>query len=550
VTAIPLRAAILARVSSDTQLREGLGLSVQLDKGRAVIAGNGWTPAGEFVDEGVTGTMLDRPAVRALLAECQAGRVDMVVMAAASRMARDEVVDAQLRKALYDAGVAVCINGQVFQPTKEGMLNLGIQGVVAAYQRRDLIDTMAAGQHKRAEVGGWPGGPPPFGIRLAYPPRPDGGKPKPVPELDDREARVLREAWRLIVTEGRSTWQAAAELNTRPGYHPRTSPRWTHNNLRRILMRPALVGQMTWGKPPKPGTRPKDGKTHRATGRYGQHAVTIPAIFTQDEYDQLQAELARSTTPTPAKSATYLLSGRGHQHLIMACGGAAHGVHDRRPGRTRQYRCWHHRSEEPERCGCLNIDADELESWVRTYVLALLQNPGLLDEAIRRALSELSESSATAEQPDELDRRIGQLERALAGAYEAGLRGGLDPQALAAATRTLSEDLAALRGRRERMVLAQAAEADRQARLRALPGLADQAVGWDAEDWRAFIARWDIHVHVVKWLTTEELAQFPEGMRTLPYVVHIEGLLPREMASEAPRCWTCCRPPTPVTAVS
>jgi DNA invertase Pin-like site-specific DNA recombinase len=546
ITAPPpaLRAALLARVSSDTQLREGLGLDVQLDRGREVISSNGWTPAGEFVDEGITGTMLDRPAVRELLADCSAGRVDVVVMAAASRMARDEVVDAQLRKALYDAGVAVCINGQVFQPTKEGMLNLGIQGVVAAYQRRDLIEQMAAGQHKRAETGGWPGGPPPFGLRLEYPPREDGGKPKPVTRVDPHEAEVIKTAWRLIVTEGKSTWQAAAELNGL-GLTPRRSPRWVHNHLRRTLMNRSLIGEMTWGKPPKPGPK-REGKTHRGTGKYGSHAVSIPAVLTPDEWTQLQAALARSTTPTPTKAAPYMLSGRGHQHLFGPCSGAFHGVWDRRGGRVRQYRCTNRRPEIPrdQQCGCLNIAADELESWVRTYVLALLQNPGLLDEAIRRWIAP---DPAPVGDTEDLDGQIAKLERSLANAYEAGLRGGLDPQALAAATANITADLEALRGRREKVGLAQAAEAERQARLAELPQIARQAAGWDDQEWRQFVARFDLHIHIVAW---GPVPQLPKGMRTLPYVVHIEGVMPRDLASEAPRCWTCCRPPTPVTAVS
>jgi DNA invertase Pin-like site-specific DNA recombinase len=554
ITAPPpaLRAALLARVSSDTQLREGLGLDVQLDRGRDVISRNGWTPAGEFVDEGITGTMLDRPAVRELLTECQTGRVDVVVMAAASRMARDEVVDAQLRKALYDAGVAVCINDQVFQPTKEGMLNLGIQGVVAAYQRRDLIEQMAAGQHKRAQVGGWPGGPPPYGLRLEYPPRPDGGKPKPVAVVDPHEAEVITTAWRLIVTEGKSTWQAAAELNAL-GLTPRRSPRWVHNHLRRTLMNRSLIGEMTWGKPPRPGPK-REGKTHRGTGKYGSHAVSIPTILTPSEWDALQAALARSTTPTPAKASLYMLSGRGHQHLIMPCGGVAHGVNDKRPGRGRTYRCANRRPELPpdEQCGCLRIDAEELEWWVRVQVLGLLQNPDLMSEAMRVWLEPEPAPADGSETPDGLDGRIAQLERALAGAYEAELRGGLDPQALAAATANITADLEALRGRRERMVAAQAAEAERQARLAELPRLAVEAMTWDDQQWRAFAARWDIHVHVVRWLTSDEMAlRSPIGdPPPFPYLARVEGVYPRAQQSEAPRCWTCCRPPTPVTAVS
>jgi hypothetical protein len=316
-------------------------------------------------------------------------------------------------------------------------------------------------------------------------------------------------------------------------------------------MRRSLVGELVWAKPPDPAWAhlPKDQRGHRSTGKYGEPVqVKLPAILSPDEFDRLQAALQASTTPTPTKAVPYLLSGRGHQHLLMPCDGAAHGVWDRSGNRRRQYRCTNRRPELPpaEQCGCLRLDAEQVEWWVRVSVLGLLSNPDLMDEAMLAALEPEPATHPRVSTAD-LGVQIGRLERTLAGAYEGGLRAGLDPQALAVATGNITADLAVLRGRRERVVLAQAEAADRQARLSELPRIAEEAWAWDDQQWRQFIARWGIHVHVVRWLTGAEMAlRSPIGdPPPMPFVARIEGLYPRDAENQAPRCWTCSRPPTP-----
>lgn len=528
-----VRAALLARVSTDHQVQDGTGLDVQLDKGREVIERNGWTPAGEFVDEGESGTVLDRPAVRKLLAACSAGQVQVVVMTSVSRMARDEVVDAQLRKVLYDAGVAVCLDGQVFQLTKEGMFNLGVLGLVAAYQHRDLIEQMARGQHQRAKQGGWPGGQTPYGIRLDYPPREDGGKPLAVPVEDEREAECIRVAYDLIVNRGYTTWTAASELNAR-GYRPRQSPRWIHNSLRRILASPSLKGEMTWAKRERIG---KGTRAHVTKGRYGQPvAVSIPAILTDDEWSVLQAALATTATPTPRRAdEPYLLSGRNHQHLWMPCGAAAHGVWDRRPGRKRQYRCANLRPEAIDRCDCNRVDADLIEELVTTWLMSLLANPDLLDTAVERWLSGSSESSPVGNQPDssdELDARIKAAERKRTAMVLAAAEVG--PEAVADAVKQVEAELADLRERVGRLSQVRARRAERDARLALLPEYAMRAFGWSAGEWRHFIGRFGIRVTITKFVDPSSLRSPFGDPWPYPWLVRIDGLLPGDLESGEP----------------
>lgn len=504
MSASPRRAAILARVSTAKQARFGLGLDVQLEQGHEQVEKHGWTLVGEFVDKGVSGTLFDRPAVNELLAKCRAREIDIVVLFDASRASRDEVVDAQLRLALFKAEVATCINGQVFEATDEGMLVGGLLGAVAAYDRRKMVKRMAAGQRQRANIGGWPGGDPPFGTKLVYVPEPGVTKPKPKPAIDPAEADVVYKAVVMIVDRGMSTWETAAELNAL-GFRPRKAPRWSHTNLRRILTNRTLIGEMVWARDPSDEWT-KLGH-HHSTGKYGPPiSVKIPRLLDDARWRQLQAALAAANAGKPASrgAGVYLLSGKDNRRLWAPCGGCFHGVH-RGDRDLRQYICAHGAKtpRTPERCDCERIRAGEIEAVVKGEIRRLLEDPARLLRMATDFLELRAETMGTEDdQLAEVDTKIGRLERALAGAYQDGLGAGLDPQALKAATEGLADDLTTLRRRRAQVAAwreQSAAESGRRERLWQLAELGHRLDTMTIEEWRQLLALLNVRVKVLEF---------------------------------------------------
>src|SRR5215471_7792865 len=63
------RAAIYCRVSTDLQL-SGTSLTSQRDQCVDFTARSGWTVVAEFIEQGVSGAVADRPALGELLALC------------------------------------------------------------------------------------------------------------------------------------------------------------------------------------------------------------------------------------------------------------------------------------------------------------------------------------------------------------------------------------------------------------------------------------------------------------------------------------------------
>ena len=97
--------ALYARVSSERQAREGT-IESQLEALRVFVAQQGWSvdPDREFVDNGVSGNTLDRPALDRLRDAIAAGQVQRVVALRSDRLSRHFVHQEYLREEWARAG--------------------------------------------------------------------------------------------------------------------------------------------------------------------------------------------------------------------------------------------------------------------------------------------------------------------------------------------------------------------------------------------------------------------------------------------------------------
>src|SRR4051812_37970786 len=92
----PLRAALYARVSTDTQTTDN-----QLLELREYAERKGWTTA-EYIDEAVSGSKASRPSLNRLMTDAKAGRLDLVIVWRADRLGRS-LINALLTIADLDA---------------------------------------------------------------------------------------------------------------------------------------------------------------------------------------------------------------------------------------------------------------------------------------------------------------------------------------------------------------------------------------------------------------------------------------------------------------
>ena len=80
------RAAIYARVSSDRQAKEGDSIPAQVDALRKYVADHGFVLAGEYIDDGISGTKYDRDELQRLLEDLE--NIDVILFTKLDRWFR------------------------------------------------------------------------------------------------------------------------------------------------------------------------------------------------------------------------------------------------------------------------------------------------------------------------------------------------------------------------------------------------------------------------------------------------------------------------------
>lgn len=481
-----VRTAIYARVSTDEQAEYGTSLEEQVRRCEAYCVAQGWTVLVVHREEGVSGTLASRPQLDRLMLSAKRGELDAIVVAKLDRWGRSMRHLSAVLGDLDDlhvrfASVAEAIDSS----TASGRLLRNVLGAIAEFEREAIIERTSSGLRAVARGGWWPGGPPPYGYRVQR----DANRSRLL--IDDHEAAILRFAIECLVDRRMTTWQTAAELNAL-GHTPRRSPRWTHHNLRRLL----LDGRALSGRWPY-------RRTGRAYGSSGEEIIVeIPAIITAERHQLLNAALARTSTGAgaTARKTSYLLVGR----IRSECGGKMHGV-ARRDRDTRVYRCAGDQAEADERCTCRRCDASSLETAVWAEVVAVLTDPERLISLAHTAMSKRPDLEAVENEGlAPIDRRIRRLEKGLGSTVAGLVRRGMDVAVIGAATAELESDLVRLRQHRatiEAWQLATQDKVDRMQRLYSLARRAEQVLADPSpEVQRRVLDLLDVRVRIAAWL--------------------------------------------------
>ena len=202
--ALPIRCAIYTRKSSDEGLEQSFNsLHAQREACEAYVrsqAGEGWTVSPDHYDDGgYSGGAMDRPALRRLLAEVAAKRVDVVVVYKVDRLTRFLPDFARIIDALDKNGVSfVSITQQFNTTTSMGRLTLNVLLSFAQFEREvtgeRIRDKIAASKAKGMWMGGM--------IPLGYDPPVDQASRALVVNVE--EAKTVRLIFRRFLELGNS----------------------------------------------------------------------------------------------------------------------------------------------------------------------------------------------------------------------------------------------------------------------------------------------------------------------------------------------------------
>jgi site-specific DNA recombinase len=276
----PVRCALYTRKSTEEGLEQEFNsLDAQREAGEAYVAsqkGEGWTclPI-RYDDGGFTGGNMERPALRRLLSDIEAGQVDAVVVYKVDRLSRSLLDFARMMATFDQRQVSfVSVTQQFNTATSMGRLVLNVLLSFAQFEREIISertrDKIAATRRK----GKWTGGSP----ILGYDVDPNGTRLVVNAEEAERVRAIFalyleQQALVPVVEElERRAWVNKCWL-TRAG-HRRGGLRFTKTNLHRLLTNVCYAGQVRY-------------KTEVHAGEHA--AIVDPATF-----ERVQAILRRN----------------------------------------------------------------------------------------------------------------------------------------------------------------------------------------------------------------------------------------------------------------
>src|SRR6266851_5036596 len=146
------KAAFYARVSTDAQQKEGT-IESQIVELKRQISAAGHVLVKEYIDDGYSGTLLDRPALEQLRQDVKTDLFDAIYFLCPDRIAREVAYQTIIVDELRKSGKTIVINGKDYVENPENKLTLTMLGAFAEYERAKIMERMMRGKLHRLRMG-------------------------------------------------------------------------------------------------------------------------------------------------------------------------------------------------------------------------------------------------------------------------------------------------------------------------------------------------------------------------------------------------------------
>ncbi|MBV9483452.1 MAG: recombinase family protein [Acidobacteria bacterium] len=410
-------AAIYARVSSEQQREENTIASqtaslIEFAKNQELEVPKEWV----IEDEGYSGATLERPGlerVRDLAAE---GQIQVVLAYSPDRLSRKYAYQILLIEEFARHGVETLFVKSPQGNSPEDQLLVQFQGMIAEYERAQILERSRRGKRHRAQAGEvsvMSGAP--YGYR--YVRKTDEALAAYI--VDEAEASIVRRVYEMYTVDGLSIAEITRKLNTE-GIPPRKASRWERSVVWGILRNPAYRGAACFGKTrlsARAQMRPQRRRGVTTPSNTAGHQrpreewieIPVPALVTEESFARAQELLyqnrIRSRRRTIAPSVV--------QGLVACakCGYAFSRTSTQTSARKiHYYKCIG--SESWRKLGgpvCDNnqfIRQELLDQVVWAEVVRLLQDPVLIEQELDRRLAAARTSDPTRKREQSLQREL------------------------------------------------------------------------------------------------------------------------------------------------
>jgi site-specific DNA recombinase len=418
-------AAIYARVSSDKQKEENT-IASQTSALIAFAREQNCDVPAEWVieDDGYSGASLLRPGlerVRDLAAE---GRIQAVLVYAPDRLSRRYAHQILLIEEFARAGVEVLFIRSKRAATPEDELLLQFQGMIAEYERAQILERSRRGKRHRAlqgQVSVLSGAP--FGYR--YKRKTDHSAA--YYEIDERQAGVVRWVYELYTAKSHSIGAITRLLNERQIPTAKETGRWERSTVWAMLRNPAYKGTACFGKTRiaprvrvtrplrlRGGVAPRNSANHELP-RTEWIEIPVPTIISEETFALANELLEANKKYAPRRTITpSALQG------LLSCAKCGYGLYrtsTRSSARTiYYYRClgsdgWR-RLGGPV-CDSRPMRQELLDEVVWEEIARLLEDRHLIEDELERRLKAARNADPTQRREETLRRDLARSRKSI-----------------------------------------------------------------------------------------------------------------------------------------
>lgn len=417
--------AIYARVSSERQ-KEQETIASQTAALLEHAASQNWTVPSEwrFLDEGYSGGSLVRPGLDSLRDRIAEGQVDTVLVFSPDRLSRKYAYQVLLTEEFHRQGAELVFVKSPPATTPEEQLLAQVQGMIAEYERAQIIERTRRGKRHRARQGSvnvLSGAP--YGYR--YVKKSDSSSA--YYEVIEAEAAVVRRVYEMYTAQHLSIGAITRVLNEQAIATRSGDSRWERSTVWAMLRNPAYVGKACFGKterkPRERITRPlrqRGGYSNRCGSnqerpRLEWIEISVPELIGEATFALAQERLETNKRFSQRRTAEPSLL-----QSILVCERCGYSLYRSSTRTSKQklyyYRClgsdaW--RQLKHAVCECPPVRQDYLDGVVWDEVIRLLEDPALLQAEIVRRLEAAKHADPAQQRQQHLTREQARLDKSM-----------------------------------------------------------------------------------------------------------------------------------------
>lgn len=238
--------AIYARVSTG-KIEQSESTEHQISQLTAYLMSMGahyhTEPDLHYIDEAFSGyytRMEDRPAFKQMMEDAKAGKFKMLLLREISRVGRDDEENLRFVNRFRALGIRIKSLHDGFDSDVPGSeLGFKVKNMISQIESERISARVSAGMREKAKKGTWMAAMVPIGyIR-------DKETQRLV--IDESYAPIIRDIFRMYVSERRGTTQICDILNER-GDRTKSGKLFLRSHLRQIIQNPVYIGTVVYGQ--------------------------------------------------------------------------------------------------------------------------------------------------------------------------------------------------------------------------------------------------------------------------------------------------------------